>query len=146
MIVTRTAFRKAAYTALILSVAGLLLVCMPIFGLQQTGRFASEWVVQIAAGYAAMALVIEVAGIHFRSELTRFRAGGLFGFALFIVGALAGSATSMILHMDFNPILYVMTPLFFLAIYGFIPALIIGFIGVSILRSESKKTIEQASS
>lgn len=142
MIVTRLAFRKAVYVALILSFVGLLLVCLPLFGLQQTEKFATEFVPQIAVGYAAMVLMVEVVGIPFRSALTRFWVGGLFAFALFIAGVLAGSAASMVVYKDFDPVAYVLSPLFFLGIYGFFPALIIGFIGVSILRSNSRKTEE----
>ncbi len=142
MIVTRKAFRKAVYVALILSVVGLALVCLPIVGLRDTGKFASSWLPQIVAGYVAMILIIEVVGIRLRSELTRFRAGAAFALALFIVGVLAGSATSMIVYRDFDPFSYIVKPLYWLGMYGLIPALIIGCIGAAILRSTSKGTGE----
>jgi hypothetical protein len=44
MIVTRKVFRRAVYTALILSVIGLGLVCLPIVGLRYTAEFASSCV------------------------------------------------------------------------------------------------------
>jgi hypothetical protein len=142
MIVTRKAFRKAVYVALILSVVGLALVCLPIVGLRDTGKFASSWLPQIVAGYVAMILIIEVVGIRLRSELTRFWAGAAFALALFIVGVLAGSATSMIVYRDFDPFSYIVKPLYWLGMYGLIPALIIGCIGAAILRSTSKGTGE----
>jgi len=146
MIVTRKAFRKAVYVALILSVVGLALVCLPIVGLRDTGKFASSWLPQIVAGYVAMILIIEVVGIRLRSELTRFWAGAAFALALFIVGVLAGSATSMIVYRDFDPFSYIVKPLYWLGMYGLIPALIIGCIGAAILRSTSKGTGESGRS
>lgn len=141
--VTRKAFRKAVYIALILSVIGLVLVCLPIVGLRYTGEFASSWLLQIVAGYAAMILIIEVVGIRLRSELTRFWAGAAFALALFIVGVLAGSTTSMVVYQDFDPFSYIVKPLYWLGVYGLIPALIIGCSGAAILRFASKKTGEQ---
>lgn len=143
MNVTRKAFRKAVYISLILSVIGLALVCLPIVGLRYTGEFASSWFPQIAAGYAAMILLIEVVGIPLRAEFTRFWAGALFALALFMTGVLAGSATSMAVYQDFDPVSYVVKPLYWLGMYGLVPALIIGFIGAAILRSTSEKTGEQ---
>ena len=143
MDVTRKAFRKAVYIALILSVVGLALVCLPIVGLRYTGEFASSWFPQIVVGYAGMILMIEVVGIPLRSELTRFWAGALFALVMFLVGVLAGSATSMVVYQDFDPTSYIVKPLYWLGMYGLIPALVIGFIGAAILRSTSKKTGEQ---
>ena len=142
MNVTRKAFRKAVYIALILSVVGLALVCLPIVGLRYTGEFASSWFPQIMVGYAGMILMIEVVGIPLRSELTRFWAGALFALVMFLVGVLAGSATSMVVYQDFDPTSYIVKPLYWLGMYGLIPALVIGFIGAAILRSTSKKTGE----
>jgi hypothetical protein len=143
MIVTRKAFRKAVYISIILSVVGLALVCLPLVGLRDTGKFASAWLPQIVAGYAAMILMIEVVGIHLRSELTRVWAGAAFALALFIVGVLAGSAASMVIYQDFDPVSYVLKPLYWLGMFGLIPALLIGCIGAAILRSTSKMTGEK---
>jgi hypothetical protein len=139
MIVTRKIFRKAVYLTLILSVVGLGLVCLPIVGLRDTAAFAASWLPQITAGYIAMILMIEVIGIRLRSDLTRFRAGAVFALALFVAGVLTGSATSMVIYRDFDPFSYIVKPLYWLGMYGLIPALIIGCIGTSILRSTSKR-------
>ncbi len=146
MNVTPRAFRLAVYPALILSLAGLALVCLPIIGTQNTVKSAISWLPQIAAGYAAMILIIEVVGIRVRSQLTRFGAGALFAFCLFIAGVLGGSTTSMVVYQDYDPSSYIVKPLFWMGIYGFIPAMIIGLIGALILRATSKKTGEQAAS
>lgn len=143
MNVTRKAFRKAVYIALILSVGGLALVCLPIVSPRYTAEFASSWFPQIVAGYAAMILTIEVVGIPLRSELTRFWAGALFALGLFLVGVLGGSATSMVVYRDFDPTSYIVKPLYWLGMYGLIPALVVGLIGAAILRSTSRKTGEQ---
>lgn len=134
----------AVYPALILSLAGLALVCLPIIGAQNTAKSAISWLPQIAAGYAAMILIIEVVGIRLRSQLTRFGAGALFAFCLFIAGVLAGSASSMVVYQDYDTNSYIVKPLFWMGILGFIPAMIIGLVGALILRATSKKTGEQA--
>jgi hypothetical protein len=146
MKITRKAFRIASYVALALSVAGLFLVCWPIIGLANALKSATSWFPQITVGYLAMILAIEVVGIPLRSELTRFWASGIYAFGLFIVGVLAASATSMIVYQDFDSTSYIVKPLFWLGMYGFIPALIIGFMGAAILRLTSKKTGEQDAS
>jgi hypothetical protein len=146
MNVTKKAFRLAVYPALVLSVAGLALVCFLIIGPQYTAKWAALWFPQIAAGFAAMILFIEVLGIRLRSHLTHFRAGALFAFFLFISGVLSGSATSMVVYQDYDPHSYIVKPLFWMGIYGFIPAMIIGLIGALILRATSKMTGEQAAS
>jgi hypothetical protein len=141
MIVTRHTFRRSVYLTLILSVIGLALVCLSMAGLETTGEFASSWFPQIAAGYAAMILIIERLGIPHRSKLTRFPVGALFGLGLFVAGVLAGSATSMAIYRDFDPFSYIVKPLYWLGRYGLIPALFIGLIGTAILRSASKKSV-----
>lgn len=142
MIVTRKAFRKAVYISILLSVVGLALVCLPLVGLRDTGIFASSWLPQIVAGYAAMILLIEGVGIHLRSELARTWAGAAFALVLFMAGVLAGSATSMVVYRDFDPFSYVVKPLYWIGMYGLIPALVIGGIGAAILRVISKKASE----
>ncbi|QQL44415.1 hypothetical protein [Sulfuriroseicoccus oceanibius] len=139
MTVTRRAFRKAVYAALAISVIGLALVCVPIVGPRSTGEFAVSWLPQILTGYAAMILVIEVVGFPLRSGLTKFWAGALFALAIFLVGVIAGSATSMVVYQDFDPHSYIVKPLYWLGIYGLIPALLIGFIGSAILRAAAKE-------
>lgn len=143
MIVTRKAFRKAVYSSILLSVVGLALVCLPLVGWSDSVGFASSWTLQIVAGYAAIILVIEGVGIHLRSELTRIWAGAAFAVALFTVGVVAGSATSMLIYQDFDPVSYVVKPLYWLGMYGLIPALVIGCIGVAILRLTSEMPEKQ---
>lgn len=134
MTVTRKSFRKAVYMALLLSVFGLALVCLPIVGLKYTMEFANAWLPQIAVGYAAMILVIELVGIPLRSSLSRYWAGAIFAFFLFILGAACGAATSMLRYQDPDAYSCIVKPLYWLGLFGFIPAAIIGIIGSWILR------------
>lgn len=145
MNVTRKAFRKAVYLALAISILSLALVCLPIVGLRYTGEFAVSFLPQIAAGYAAMILVIEVAGIPLRSGLTKSWAGAVFALILFLIGVAVGSATSMIVYQDFDPHSYIVNPLYWLGMYGLIPALTVGFIGSAILRRTVNNEGEQDS-
>lgn len=131
---TPRTFRKVVYTALLLSVFGLVLVCLPVVGPHYTAKFAKSWLPQLAAGYGAMILVIECAGVPLRSFLTRYWAGTAFAMLVFAAGSLAGSATSMLVYQDFNPWDYVVKPLFWLSIYGMIPAAVIGLTGTAMLR------------
>ena len=47
----------------------------------------------------------------------------------FLIGSLAGCASSMFVYFDFNPIDYVVTPMYWLGLIGTIPAGLIGFVG-----------------
>jgi hypothetical protein len=144
MNVTPKAFRLAVYPALVLSAAGLALVCLPIIGPHYTAKWAVSWLPQIAAGYASIILIVKVIGVRLRSHLTGFGAGALFAFCLFIAGVLGGSTASMVVYQDYDPFSYIVKPLFWMGMYGFIPAMIIGLIGALILRITSKKNGEQA--
>ncbi len=134
MSITKKSFRKAFYTALALSVLSIALICLIIVGPRYTVEFATSWFLQIAVGYAAMIIVVERFGTLFRTKLVHFWAGALFSFSIFIVGVLAGSATSMFLYLDIDIVSYIVKPLYWLSMYGFIPAVIIGIIGSGILR------------
>ena len=131
--------------SLALSVLGLVLVCLPIVGPRYTVEFSTWWLPQIVAGYLGMILVIEVVGVPLRSVLTNFWAGALFAFGLFLVGGLAGSTASMVIYQDYDPFSYVVKPLYWLVIYGCLPAIIIGIVGSTILRASAKKQGESGS-
>jgi FtsH-binding integral membrane protein len=145
MNVTPKAFRLAFYPTLVLSLAGLALVCWLIIGMQNTAKSAISWLPQIAVGYAAMILIVEVVGIRLRSHLTRFGVGTLFAFFLFIAGVLGGSATSMVVYQSYDPGSYNFNTPYWMGIYCFIQALVIGLIGTLVLRATSRKTGEQVS-
>jgi len=136
--ITSKSFRKITYTALILSILGLLLVCLPIIGPRYTIGFASSYIRQVIVGYIVMIFIIELIGVPLRSYLPQYWAGGIFAFFLFIAGSLAASTTSMFLYEDMDFQSYVIKPLFWLGFFGFIPALIIGFMGSKALRSTKK--------
>ena len=144
MIVTRSSFRKAVYATLALSIVGLALVCLPIVGPTYTAKFASAYWSQIAVGYVAMTLLIEIAGVPLRSTLCQSWAGALFAFCVFVIGVVAGSAVSMFLYGDMDAHSYIVKPLFWLGFYGFIPAAVIGAIGSAILRAQSKNGEQDA--
>ncbi|MEM1083639.1 MAG: hypothetical protein AAGI48_05915 [Verrucomicrobiota bacterium] len=142
MTVTRSSFRKAVYSTLVFSIGGLALVCLPIIGPAYTAKFAGAYWMQIVAGYLAMILLIEVVGVPIRSAFQHYWAGMVFAFCLFIAGVLAGSATSMLLYGERDAHSYIVKPLFWMGIYGFIPAVMIGAIGSGLIRS-GRKTGEQ---
>ncbi|MEM7698237.1 MAG: hypothetical protein AAF236_07530 [Verrucomicrobiota bacterium] len=138
MTVTCSSFRKAVYPTLGLSLAGLVLICLPIIGPAYTAMFAGAYWIQLVAGYLAMILLIELVGVPIRSAFQRCWAGIIFALCLFIVGILAGSSTSMLLYGDMDAHSYVVKPLFWMSYYGFIPAAVIGAIGSGLIRAMNK--------
>jgi hypothetical protein len=110
-----------------------------MIGLSDTLKSAACWLSHIVVGYLAIILVIEVIGIRLHSNLTRFWAAEIYAFGLFIFGVLAASATSMVIYQDLDSNSYIMKPLFWLVMYGLIPALIIGFIVLRFSDSPRKK-------
>jgi len=139
MTISAQSFRKAVYLTLALSLFGLLAVCLPILGIEQTMTMAAQASVQIAVGYAAMILVIELIAIRFRTAFGRFRVAAGFAYGLFLLGALAGSATSVIVYDDNNLKGWVMKPMFWLGLYGFLPAMVLGLVGAALLRRINKR-------
>ena len=136
------AFRIVTYVALVMSIA-VLVLCFPFIGPHNGLDFARAWFPQIAAGYAVMILTIEVVGIPLRVKLTSFWAAGFFTFTLFMVGMVGAAATLIFVYQDDDPIPAISVTLFRFGMYGFIPQLIIGFVGAAALRFTSKKTGEQ---
>jgi hypothetical protein len=55
--------------------------------------------------------------------------GGFVGVAILIIGTLGGSATSLVVYRSLSIVDYVVKPLFWIVLFGAIPAYIIGFIG-----------------
>ena len=138
MIVTPKAYRKAVYGTLLLSLFGLALVSHSVIGSKGTIHFIIAFYPQVIVGYASMVLIIELARIPLRSELSRYWVGALFAISLFITGVIVGSASSMAFYHDANAFSYIVKPLFWLSAYGLIPAAIIGFIGTGLLRVINK--------
>jgi len=143
MTVTPSSFRKAVYPTLVLSLVGLALVCLPIIGPAYTAKFAGAYWMQIVAGYLAMILLIEVVGVPIRSAFQHYWAGMIFAFFIFVVGVIAGSSTSMFLYGDMDAHSYILKPLYWMSMYGFVPAVVIGAIGSGLIRARNK-TGEQA--
>ncbi|MEK7952941.1 hypothetical protein [Luteolibacter soli] len=142
--VTTKAFRRAFYLTLGLSVSGLVIVCLLMLGPKVTFQCATGYAVQIAASYTAMILAAETSGIFRRSELRGYAAGVVFAIFLFITGVLCGSATSMFVYRDFDMSSYVVKPLFWMGLYGVLPAAAFGLIGTHLLRRISSATLPDA--
>jgi uncharacterized membrane protein YeaQ/YmgE (transglycosylase-associated protein family) len=53
---------------------------------------------------------------------------------VFLIGVLSGSVTSMFVYRDFSLVDYIIKPLYWLGMFGFIPAFIVGVIGSFIAR------------
>ena len=137
MTVTRSSFRTVVYSALAVSVLGLILVCLLILGADYTQKFAASYWPQILAGYFAMLVIVELLGVPLRSGLCHYWAGMIFSVTLFLVAVVTGSVTSMILYGDMDVHSYVVKPLFWLGFYGFIPAAIIGAFSTGFVRARS---------
>ena len=136
----REFFRLAAYSALALSLVGLLLVSWPIIGLSNALGAAEEYFPQIAVGYLAMILLIEGAGVPMRAALMEYWAGAIFAICLFFVGAFAGSATSLVIYHEEGFFDWIVKPLYWLGLFGVVPAIVVGLIGTAILRRVTKNT------
>ena len=142
--VTPGAFRRAVYPTLGLSLPGLILVCMLFLGPAQVFKFAAPYAVQIVVGYLAMILVVETLGISLRDELCGYGAGIVFGIVLFLIGVLGGSASSAIVYWKEFDLRWVIGPLFWMGIYGVLPAAVFGLIGTGVLRKIRKETPPRA--
>ena len=59
---------------------------------------------------------------------------GLFAICVFLIGVLSGSVTSMFVYRDFSLLDYIIKPLYWLGMFGFIRAFIVGVIGSFIAR------------
>ncbi|MCW1922206.1 hypothetical protein OKA05_06555 [Luteolibacter arcticus] len=134
MNVTPSAFRRTIYPTLCLSLPGLVAVCSLFFGLSGALQSSAYYQVQIALGYAAMILVIELVGVPLRTRLWHFWAGIPFSVFLFTVGVFAGCAASMLVYPDVDFVPHVFAPFFLISVYGFLPATVFGVIGTLILR------------
>ncbi len=120
---------------LALSLVGLMVVCLAIIGPAYTVEFAGAYWMQIVAGYLAMVFLIELIGVPFRSAFRHYWAGMIFAFGLFVFGVLAGASTSIFLYGDMDAHSYIGKPLFWMSIYGFIPAVTIGAMGTGVIRA-----------
>jgi len=139
MKVTPEQFRSAFYSALGLSLPGLMLVWFLLLGPVEAFKFAAPYAVQIAVGYLAMILVAETFGISLREELCGYGAGIVFAIVLFLIGVLGGSASSAILHWEEFDLRWVIGPLFWMGFYGVLPAAVFGLIGTSLLRKTTDR-------
>lgn len=136
-ILTPKEFRRAAHLALGFSFPGLLLACWLLLGPSEALKVVASCPVQIAVGYVAMALIIERPGISFRYELCGYGAGAVFGIFLFLAGVFFGSASSMILYWEFETrsmVGWVLGSLYWMGMFGILPAAFFGLIGTGILR------------
>ena len=132
-ILTPKEFRRAAYLTLGLSLPGLLAVCSLLLGPLEALKVLASYPVQIATGYLGMILVVRTVGVPFRYELCGYGAGAAFGIFLFLAGVLFGSASTMILHREFDP-RWVIGALFWMGFYGVLPATAFGMTGTRMLR------------
>lgn len=131
---TPKAFRIVSYFSLIVLVAGLILVFSSITQISKIIAFSP----QIAAGCVVMILTIELVGVPRRAILTRFWPAGLFTYALYMGGILGAACLFMIVYSDFEDITDILSTVSMFGLYGFIPSLIIGFLGAAALKENSK--------
>jgi len=127
-------FRKSAFQTLALSIPALLIVCSAVVGLDGTAHFVIQCPVQIAVAFACMA-----AFIWFSARLVAFYCArhflimGCYFVVVFLVGAVSGSVTSMLLLREFSIEDYLVKPVYWLCLFGLAPAFVLGVIGAAIL-------------
>jgi len=128
-------FRKSAFLTLTLSIPALLIVCSAIVGFSGTFLFVSQWPFQILAAFTCMATFIWFTAPLIASYCARhFLIMGCYFVAVFLIGAVSGSATSMLLYGDSSFTDYIVKPVYWLSIFGVAPAFVLGVIGAAIYR------------
>jgi hypothetical protein len=128
-------FRQALIWTLALSVPALLGICVLVVGFRDGLRLAASCSIQAVFALAVMAVFGWLVAPSWGSACTRHLfLAGLFGIFIFLVGTVAGSTVSMLVYRDFSLFDYIVKPLFWLGIIGFVPAFIVGIIGALISR------------
>jgi hypothetical protein len=134
------AFLTAGVMVLLISFPAMVAVASWIMGFKEVARFAGGFWVQIVVGFIAMFAVLFTTSGVAPWCVRSFFITGLYFVGLFLVGAVAASATSLFL----NPIRsyetlgawvhgWVGKPVLALAMFGTIPAFLLGLLGRSLL-------------
>lgn len=129
------AFRRAIAWSLALSVPLLVGVCVLVAGFRDGTRLAFAYPVQAAAAFSCMYAFGWWAAPRWGPRCARHSVlAGLFAVSVFLIGVLSGSVTSMFVYRDFSLFDFIIKPLYWLGMFGFIPAFIVGVVGSLIAR------------
>ncbi|HKP04323.1 MAG TPA: hypothetical protein VJU77_13300 [Chthoniobacterales bacterium] len=128
-------FRKAIVWTLGLSLPMLAVTCVLVLGLRDAIHLVATLPIQIVCGLLITALFGWIVAPRWGSACTdRLILAGFFGVLSFLVGVLSGSTVSMFLEQNFDLFAYILKPLFWVGIIGFIPAFVMGIVGAFISR------------
>ena len=119
-------FRISAFQTLALAIPALLIVCSAVVGLNGTAQFVIQWPVQIAVAFAFMATFIWFSAAFVAPYCARhFLVMGCYFVVVFLVGAVSGSFTSMLLYREFSIRDYLAKPIYWLCLFGLAPAFVL---------------------
>jgi hypothetical protein len=127
--------RRAIAWSLALSVPLLIGVCVLVAGTHDGIQLAFAYPIQAAVAFGCMFAFGWWAAPRWGPHCVRYSfLAGIFAICVFLIGVLSGSVTSMFVYRDFSLIDYIIKPLYWLGMFGFIPAFIVGVIGSFIAR------------
>ncbi len=128
-------FRRAIACSLAISVPLLIGVCVLVAGVHDGTRLAFAYPIQAAVAFGCMFAFGWLAAPRWGPTCARYSfLAGLFAISVFLIGVLSGSVTSMFVYRDFSLFDYIIKPLYWLGMFGFIPAFIVGVVGSFIAR------------
>ena len=128
-------FRKSAFLTLVLSIPALLVVCSAVVGFAGTFRFVGQWPLQIVAAFVCMSGFIWITAPAVAAFCGRhFLIMGCYFVVVFLIGAVSGSAASMLLYRENSFGDYILKPVYWLSVFGIAPAFVLGVIGAAIYK------------
>ena len=134
-------FRRSAFLTLALSIPALFIVCTAVVGFTGTLQFVGQWPFQIMTAFVFMAAFIWLSSPAVASYCARhILIMGCYFVAVFLIGAVSGSATSMVIYRESSIGDYIVKPIYWLSIFGIAPAFVLGVIGAVILRRHEDAT------
>ena len=128
-------FRRAIAWSFALSVPLLIGICVLVAGIHDGTRLAFAYPIQAAVAFGCMFAFGWWAAPRWGPRCARYSfLAGFFAIFVFLIGVLSGSVTSMFVYRDFSLVDYIIKPLYWLGLFGGIPAFIVGVIGSFIAR------------
>lgn len=128
-------FRKASLWGLALSVPALIGVCSWVANFSFCFQMVAAAWVQLLVAFGAMIGFVWLSPKNCAAACARrlWLFGGYF-VALFLWGVLAGALASMVLYQSLSFSDYVLKPLFWLSLYGVVPAFCLGLVAGFLMR------------
>jgi hypothetical protein len=133
-------FRRALLWTLALSLPAVAGICLLLVGWRDGLHLIASFYIQLISAFVIMTVFgWRVAPLWGSACTDRLLFAGLFGVLIFLIGTVSGSAVSMLLERHFDLFDYMVKPLFWLGIFGFIPAFVMGLVGAFISRQLLRK-------